>query len=189
MLKTISDLSTSISWASPVLVTWSEKQGNKHVARSWPASQMESWNTRGEGCSPLGTRVSGECVCAGELSYTPGFYPAFLIPRRGYHPRCLLPTPFAALAETALSFHVSTDESRWILPSFFQICCFLGLEGEGVCGAFTLDVKCTELWEDVRVKITNSKMKFCQKIKINEQNLWWTKLQNWKKKKDPRELC
>lgn len=137
----------------------------------------------------LGNQSEWGCVCGGELSYTPGFYPAFLIPGRGYHPRCLLPTLFAALAETALSFHISSDESHWILPPFFQICRFIGLEGEEARGGFNLDIKCTELSEDVSIKITNSKMKFCQKIQINEQNLWWTKLQNWKKKKDSRELC
>lgn len=48
---------------------------------------------------------------------------------------------------------------------FFQICCFLGLEGEEVCGGFSLDVKCTEMLDDVSVKITNRKTKFCQKNK------------------------
>lgn len=132
----------------------------------------------------------GACLCW-RTSYPPGFYPAFLIPGHGDHSHCLLPTPFAALAETPLRFHVSSDESHWILqPFFFQICCFLGLEGEEVCGGFSLDVKCTAMLEDVSVKITNRKAKFCQKNK----NEWIKPVMNktsefGRKKKDLRELC
>lgn len=61
----------------------------------------------------------GACLCW-RTSYPPGFYPAFLIPGHGDHSHCLLPTPFAALAETPLRFHVSSDESHWILQPFFS---------------------------------------------------------------------